>query len=95
MVIETTNYSEKTAWRGASENLKVTERLTMTSPGTIRYQFTVEDPSTWTRPWSGEYEMTRIDGPLFEYACHEGNYQLPSILKGARRAEAAPAAQKQ
>jgi hypothetical protein len=89
MVIETTNYSPKTAWRGSSENLKVVERLTMTSPTTIRYQFTVDDPSTWTRPWSGEYEMTRIKGPLFEYACHEGNYQLPSILKGARRAEAA------
>ena len=87
IVIETTNYSEKTAWRGASENLKVVERLTMTSATTIRYQFTVADPSTWTRPWSGEYEMTRIEGPLFEYACHEGNYQLPSILKGARRAE--------
>jgi hypothetical protein len=94
MVIETTNYSEKTAWRGSSEHLKVVERLTMTSPRTIRYQFTVEDPSTWVRPWSGEYEMTRIDGPLFEYACHEGNYQLPSILKGARRAEEAAAQQK-
>jgi len=88
LVIETTNVSEKTAWRGSSGNVKVTERLTMTSPTTIRYQFTVEDASTWTRPWSGEYEMTRIEGPLFEYACHEGNYGLPSILKGARRAEA-------
>ena len=87
MVIETTNYSEKTSWRGSSENLTVVERLTMTSPTTIRYQFTVTDASTWTRPWSAEYEMTRIDGPLFEYACHEGNYGLPSILKGARRAE--------
>ena len=87
MVIETAGYSEKTGWRGSSGNLEVVERLTMTSPATIRYQFTVEDASTWTRPWSGEYEMTRIDGPLFEYACHEGNYQLPSILKGARRAE--------
>ncbi len=94
MVIETTNYSEKTAWRGASENMKVVERLTMTSPTTIRYQFTVEDATTWTRPWSGEYEMHRIEGPLFEYACHEGNYQLPSILKGARRAEEAAARQK-
>jgi hypothetical protein len=91
MVIETTNYSEKTAWRGSSENLKVTERLTMVAPNTIRYQFTVEDPSTWTRPWSGEYEMTRIDGPIPEYACHEGNYGLPSILKGARLAEEAAA----
>jgi hypothetical protein len=88
MVIETTNVSEKTAWRGSSSNVQVTERLTMTSPTTIRYQFTVEDASTWTRPWSGEYEITRIEGPLFEYACHEGNYGLPSILQGARRAEA-------
>ena len=88
MVIETTNYSEKTVWRNSSENLKVTERLTMTSPKTIHYEFTVEDPTTWTRPWSGDYEMTRIDGPIIEYACHEGNYQLPSILKGARLAEA-------
>jgi hypothetical protein len=87
LVIETTNYSEKTAWRNSSEKLKVVERLTMTGPDTIRYEFTVEDPSTWTRPWSGDYEMTRIDGPIIEYACHEGNYQLPSILKGARLAE--------
>ena len=93
MVIETTNYSEKNSWRGSSVNLKVIERLTMTSPTTIHYQFTVEDASTWTRPWTGEYEMTRIEGPLFEYACHEGNYQLPSILKGARRAEAVAAQQ--
>ncbi len=92
MVIETANYSEKTAWRGASEHLKVTERLTMTGPDSIRYRFTVDDPSTWTRPWSGEYEMTRIDGPLFEYACHEGNYQLPGILRGARKVEADAAA---
>jgi len=91
MVIETTNYSEKNSWRGSSVNLKVIERLTMTSPATIHYQFTVEDASTWTRPWAGEYEMHRIEGPLFEYACHEGNYQLPSILKGARRAEAVAA----
>ena len=88
MVIETTNYSEKTVWRNSSENLKVTERLTMTGPMTIHYEFTVEDPTTWARPWTGAYEMTRIDGPIIEYACHEGNYQLPSILKGARVAEA-------
>jgi hypothetical protein len=89
MVVETTNYSEKTAWRGSTENMKVTERFTMVDRNTIRYQFTVEDPSTWTQSWSGEYEMSRIDGPLFEYACHEGNYGLPSILKGARLAEEA------
>ena len=90
MVIETTNYSEKTAWRGASENLKVTERFTLVNRDTIRYQFTVEDASTWTRPWSGEYQMTRIEGPLFEYACHEGNYGIVNILSGARRAEGQP-----
>ena len=89
MVIETTIYSEKTVWRNSSENLKVIERLTMTGPRTIHYEFTVEDSSTWTRPWSGDYEMTRIDGPLIEYACHEGNYQLSTILRGARVAEAA------
>ena len=89
MVIENTNYSEKTVWRNSTENLKVIERLTMTGPRTIHYEFTVEDPTTWTRPWSGDYEMTRIDGPLIEYACHEGNYQLGTILRGARVAEAA------
>ena len=87
-VAVTTNYSDKTNWRGASVDLKVTERFTLVNPNTIRYQFTVEDPSTWTRPWSGEYEMTRIDGPLFEYACHEGNYGIATILRGARLAEA-------
>jgi hypothetical protein len=91
MVVETTNYSEKNPWRGASPGLKVTERFTLINPKAIRYQFTVEDPATWSRPWSGEYEMTRIEGPLFEYACHEGNYGLPSILKGARLAEQAAA----
>jgi hypothetical protein len=89
MVIETTNYSDKTAWRGASENMKVTERFTMVNTDTIRYEFTVEDPSTWSQPWGGNYEMTRIAGPLFEYACHEGNYGIGIILRGARLAEGA------
>jgi hypothetical protein len=88
MVIETTNYREATAWRGASPNLKVTERMTMVDRDTIRYQFTVDDPSTWSRPWSGEYTMHRVEGPLFEYACHEGNYGIVNILRGARQAEA-------
>jgi hypothetical protein len=92
MVVETTNISDRTAFRGSSENLKVVERFTLTSPDKIRYQFTVEDRSTWDRPWSGEYEMTRIEGPLYEYACHEGNYGIVNILNGARKAEAAAAA---
>ncbi len=60
MVVETTNFGDRTAFRGSSEHLKVTERFTLVDATTIRYQFTVEDPHTWDRPWSGEYPMTRI-----------------------------------
>ena len=88
LVVETTNVQDRNAFRGASENLKVIERFTLTTPDKIRYQFTVEDRATWDRPWSGEYEMTRIAGPLYEYACHEGNYGIVNILRGARQAEA-------
>src|SRR5688572_13228916 len=92
LVVETTNVQDRNAFRGASENLKVIERFTLTSPDSIRYQFTVEDRTTWDRPWSGEYPMQRIEGPLYEYACHEGNYGIVNILNGARREEAAAAA---
>jgi hypothetical protein len=88
MVVETTNFTDRTAFRGSSEHLKVTERFTLVDARTIRYQFTVEDPHTWDRPWSGEYPMTRIAEPIYEYACHEGNYGLPNILKAQRAVEA-------
>ena len=88
MVVETTNFTDRTAFRGSSEHLKVTERFTLVDAKTIRYQFTVEDPHTWDRPWSGEYPMTRIDEPIYEYACHEGNYGMPNILKAQRAVEA-------
>jgi hypothetical protein len=88
MVIETTNFSDRTAFRGSSEHLKVTERLTLVDARTIRYQFTVEDPHTWDRPWTGEYPITRLDEPIYEYACHEGNYGMPNILKAQRAVEA-------
>ena len=88
MVVETTNFGDRTAFRGSSEHLKVTERFTLVDANTIRYQFTVEDPHTWDRPWSGEYPMTRIKEPIYEYACHEGNYGMPNILKGQRAMEA-------
>jgi len=87
-VVETTNFGDRTAFRGSSEHLKVTERFTLVDANTIRYQFTVEDPHTWDRPWSGEYPMTRIKEPIYEYACHEGNYGMPNILKGQRAVEA-------
>jgi hypothetical protein len=88
MVIETTNFTDRTAFRGSSEHLKVTERLTLVDANTIRYQFTVEDPHTWDRPWKGEYPMTRTPDPIYEYACHEGNYGMPNILKAQRNVEA-------
>jgi len=88
MVVETTNFGDRTAFRGSSEYLKVTERFTLVDANTIRYQFTVDDPHTWDRPWSGEYPMTRIAEPIYEYACHEGNYGMPNILKAQRAVEA-------
>jgi hypothetical protein len=104
LVIDTTNFTDKTNFRGAPRNtrqdilasrsLHVVERLTRVSADRIRYQFTVDDPNTWTRPWSAEIPMIATKGPLFEYACHEGNYGMPDILKGARftEKEAAPGA---
>jgi hypothetical protein len=68
----------------ASEGLRVVERFTRVDLGRIRYQFTVEDPATWESSWSGEVPIRLFDGPLFEYARHEGNYGLPNILMGAR-----------
>ena len=88
LVVETTNFTDKTAFRGSSENLRVIERFTRSGPDQILYQFTVEDPASFTRPWSAELPMRRIDEPLYEYACHEGNYGMEGILSGARTDEA-------
>jgi hypothetical protein len=87
LVVETINYNPNTNFRGASEDLKVTERFTRTGPDRMLYQFKVEDPKTWVEPWGGEYEFTR-GTRVFEYACHEGNYALEDILAGARHEEA-------
>jgi hypothetical protein len=87
LVIETTNYNPQQVFRGASANLKVTERLTRVGPDRLHYGFWVEDPTTFTRPWGGEYEFSRSKGALYEYACHEGNYGLANILSGARAEE--------
>ena len=88
MVIETTNFTDRTAFRGSSEHLKVTERFTLVDANTIRYQFTVDDPHTWDVAWKGEYPMTRSKEAIYEYACHEGNYGLPNILQSQRAVEA-------
>jgi hypothetical protein len=97
LVVDSTNFNNQTNFRGppatarqdifSDENLHVVERFTRTDAETIVYRFTVEDPSVWTKPWSGELLLRRMEGPIFEYACHEGNYGLANILAGARRAE--------
>jgi hypothetical protein len=71
----------------SDRNLHVVERFTRTDPDTIVYRFTVDDPTIWTKPWSGELMMRKIEGPIFEYACTEGNYGLANILAAARAKE--------
>jgi len=93
LLVDTTNFTDLSPFPGA-QNLHVTERITRTGQDTILYQFTVEDPGMWTRPWSGEVPVNKIPGPLWEYACHEGNYGLENTLRGARVAEAEAAAKK-
>jgi hypothetical protein len=87
LVVETTNFSDKTRFRGSSTSLKITERFTRLDNRTLRYQFTVEDPSTWTRPWTAEYAWPLTSDLMYEYACHEGNYAMGNILRGARLKE--------
>jgi hypothetical protein len=92
LVVETTNIPQGQAFMGSWKNLKVTERFTRVSPTRINYQFQVEDPDTWDKPWGGEYDFSPLHGIVYEYACHEGNYALPAILAGARRQETEAAA---
>jgi hypothetical protein len=87
LVIETTNLNGKFAFMGSSENMRLTERFTRVAEDTLLYQFTVDDPSTWTRPWSAEVRWKKTTGPIFEHACHEGNYGLYNTLAGARAEE--------
>jgi hypothetical protein len=87
LVIDTTNFIGTDNFYGADEAMHLTERLTRTDPNTILYEFTVDDPTAFTRHWSGEMSMRKTDQPVEEYACHEGNYSMQSILAGARAAE--------
>jgi hypothetical protein len=99
LVVDTTNFTETTNFRAptslarqdisASKGLHVVERFTRVDAGAILYRFTVDDPTMWTRPWSGELLMRKWEGPIFEYACHEGNYGLAFILGIARAQEKA------
>jgi hypothetical protein len=87
LVVETINFRRETSLQGSSADTRVIERLTRIDSETLKYEFTVTDPTTYTRPWSAMVPWTRIREPLFEYACHEGNYALPNILAGARAQE--------
>jgi hypothetical protein len=95
LVVDTTNFTDKTHFRGSDENLHVVERFTRTDADTIQYRFTIDDPTAFTKPWTGEIAMSRATGPIYEYACHEGNYSLATMLAGARAEEKAEAEQAQ
>ncbi|MEE2638764.1 MAG: hypothetical protein VYE68_16195 [Acidobacteriota bacterium] len=88
LVVDTTNFGDRPALGGASPNLHVVERFSRVDADTLLYQFTVEDPTVWTAPWSGEYVWPASDDKVYEYACHEANYSFGGILRGARVLEA-------
>ena len=94
-MVETTHFNRHAFIRNfnanLSEELHVIERFTRAGPDTLDYEFTVTDPNTWTRSWSGSLPMARSEGPVFEYACHEGNYGLFNMLTGSRAQDAAAA----
>jgi hypothetical protein len=91
LIVDTTNFTEKTSVSGSDENLHLVERFTRVSENTILYEFTVDDPTAFSSPWKGEVPLTKATGPIYEYACHEGNYAMETILKGARSQEKATA----
>ena len=87
LVVDTTNFKDRPALSGASRDLHVVERFSKAKDGSLLYSFTVDDPTTWTSSWSGEYPWPATEDKVFEYACHEGNYALGNIMRGARRLE--------
>ncbi len=84
LVVDTTNFTNQTAYRGSSDQLHLVERFTRTADDTVTYRFTVEDPTTWAKPWTAEVAWTKTKGPVYEWACHEGNTMIATILRGAR-----------
>ena len=95
MVIDTTNFKRETSVAGTSANTHLIERFTRPDANTLVYEFTVDDPTMWTKPWTAVVPMTKTDGPIYEYACHEANYAMSGILAGARTQEKAEAAKKE
>ena len=88
LVVDTTNFTDKTQFRGSSQNLHVVERFKRVDANTILYKTTIDDPTTFSKPWTMEYPFVATAGPVYEYACHEGNYAMTDILGGARKSEA-------
>jgi hypothetical protein len=84
LVVDTRNFYDTTSFRGSSPSMRLVERFTRVDAETLLYEFTVEDETTWTRPWTVQIPMTRTEDLIFEYACHEGNYGMEGILAGAR-----------
>jgi hypothetical protein len=84
LVVDTTNFNDRRGWRGSTEQLHVVERFTRRDANTIHYRATVEDAGAWVTPWTVEVPLKATRQPVFEYACHEGNYTLLNILRGAR-----------
>lgn len=91
LVVDTTNFNDQTRFRGSSDKLHVIERFTRVNEGTILYKATIDDPSTFAKMWTMEFPFVSAAGPVYEYACHEGNYAMTDILGGARKSEAAAA----
>jgi hypothetical protein len=90
LVVDVTNFTDKTNFRGSASGLHLTERFTRVDADTISYEFRVDDPSTFGAPWTASFPFSRIDEKLYEYACHEGNTGMIGILAGARRKEGTP-----
>ncbi len=84
LVVETTHFTDQAPFRGSDERLRVVERFRLEGPDALRYEFTIDNPTAFTRQWTAAFTMTRTTDLLYEYACHEGNYGLPNILQGAR-----------
>ena len=87
LVVDTTNFTDRSAFRGSGAQLHLVERFTRTADDQITYEFTAEDPTTWAHSWTAEIPMTKTEGPVYEWACHEGNTMISTILRGARVAE--------
>jgi hypothetical protein len=89
LVVDVTNFNAGNPFHGSGDQLHVVERFTRVDADTILYRFTLNDPGTWDKPWTAEIAMSKTDGPIFEFGCHEGNYGLANTLRGARVEEAA------